>query len=75
MCLALRLTCEPMVTAPTERNMKVVVDQFAENLETNATNPPAPAGLPLHYLAKVWQSFLRWRDKNSTTIVRSRRRR
>jgi AraC family transcriptional regulator len=32
--------------------MKVVMDQFAESLQTNATNPPAPAGLPLHSLAK-----------------------
>jgi AraC family transcriptional regulator len=32
--------------------MRFVVDQFAESLQTNATNPPAPAGLPLHYLAK-----------------------
>jgi hypothetical protein len=37
---------------PTERNMRFVVDRFAESLQTNATNPPAPAGLPLHYLAK-----------------------
>ena len=58
MCFALRLTCEPMVTAPTERNMKVVVDQFAESFQTNATNPPAPAGLPLHYLAKSLAKLL-----------------
>ena len=58
MCFALRLTCEPMVTALTERNMKVVVDQFAESLQTNATNPPAPAGLPLHYLAKSLAKLL-----------------
>ena len=32
--------------------MRVVVDQFAESLQTNAVNPPAAAGLPLHYLAK-----------------------
>ena len=32
--------------------MRVVVDQFAESLQTSATKPPAPAGLPLHYLAK-----------------------
>ena len=32
--------------------MRFVVDQFAENLQTKATNPPAPADLRLHYLAK-----------------------
>jgi len=31
--------------------MRFVVDQFAENLQTNATNPPAAIGLPVHYLA------------------------
>jgi AraC-like DNA-binding protein len=35
-----------------ERNMRFVVDQFAENLQTKATNPPAPADLRIHYLAK-----------------------
>jgi AraC family transcriptional regulator len=35
-----------------ERNMRFVVDQFAEDLQTNATNPPAAADLRLHYLAK-----------------------
>jgi len=32
--------------------LKLVVDQFAESLETNATSPPARAELPLNYLAK-----------------------
>ena len=32
--------------------MRLVVDQFAESLQTNATNPPVTARLPLHYLAK-----------------------
>jgi AraC family transcriptional regulator len=32
--------------------MKLVVDQFAESLQTSATNPAAAAGLPLHHLAK-----------------------
>ena len=31
--------------------MRFVVDHFAESLQTNATNPPPAAGLPLHYLA------------------------
>jgi AraC family transcriptional regulator len=35
-----------------ERNMEFVVDQFTESLQTSATNPPAAAGVPLHYLAK-----------------------
>jgi AraC family transcriptional regulator len=35
-----------------ERNMRFVVDQFADSLQTNATNPPAAADLRLHYLAK-----------------------
>jgi AraC-like DNA-binding protein len=35
-----------------ERNMTGVVDQFAESLQTNPTNPSAAIGLPLHYLAK-----------------------
>jgi AraC family transcriptional regulator len=38
--------------------MKVVVDQFAESLQTNATNPPAPAALPIHYLAKSLAKLL-----------------
>ena len=38
--------------------MKVVVDQFAESLQTNATNASAPAGLPLHYLAKSLAKLL-----------------
>ena len=38
--------------SPMERNMRFVVDQFAENLQTDATNPPAVADLRLHYLAK-----------------------
>jgi AraC-like DNA-binding protein len=41
-----------------ERNMKFVVDQFAESLQTNATNPPAAAGLPLHHLAKSLAKLL-----------------
>jgi AraC family transcriptional regulator len=41
-----------------ERNMRFVVDQFAENLQTNATNPPAAAGWPLHYLAKSLAKLL-----------------
>jgi AraC family transcriptional regulator len=32
--------------------MRFVADQFAERLQTKATNPPAAAGLPLRYLAK-----------------------
>jgi AraC family transcriptional regulator len=32
--------------------MRLVVDQFAESRQTNATNPPAAAGLPLHYFAR-----------------------
>jgi AraC family transcriptional regulator len=36
--------------------MRVAVDQFAESLQTNATNPPA--GLPLHYLAKSLAKLL-----------------
>jgi AraC family transcriptional regulator len=38
--------------------MRVVVDQFAESLQTNATNQPAAAGLPLHYLAKSLAKLL-----------------
>jgi AraC family transcriptional regulator len=32
--------------------MRVVMDQFAERLQTSATNPPAAAGSPLHHLAQ-----------------------
>jgi AraC-like DNA-binding protein len=32
--------------------MRCAADQSAESLQTNATNPPAPVGLPFHYLAK-----------------------
>jgi AraC family transcriptional regulator len=46
------------VSAPTERNMSfVVVDQFAKNLRTHATNPPARV-LPLPYLAKSLAKLL-----------------
>lgn len=46
------------MSAPTERNMSFfVVDQFAENLQTHATNPPAPV-LPLPYLAKSLAKLL-----------------
>lgn len=38
--------------------MRVVVDRFAESLQTNATNPPVAAGLPLHYLAKSLAELL-----------------
>jgi AraC-like DNA-binding protein len=38
--------------------MTFVVDQFAESLQTDATNPPAAAGLPLHYLAKSLAKLL-----------------
>jgi AraC family transcriptional regulator len=38
--------------------MRAVVDQFAESLQTNATNPPAAAGLPPHYLAKSLAKLL-----------------
>ena len=31
--------------------MRVAVDQFAESLQANPTNPRAVSGLPLHYLA------------------------
>src|SRR5260370_42679384 len=41
-----------MVSARRNGNLKLVVDQFAESLETNATSPPARAELPLNYLAK-----------------------
>jgi AraC family transcriptional regulator len=43
---------------PTERNMRVVVDQSAEDLQTNATNPPAAAELPLQFLAKSLAKLL-----------------
>jgi AraC-like DNA-binding protein len=35
-----------------EQHMGLVVDQFAESLETNATNPPAAINFPLHYMTK-----------------------
>ena len=38
--------------------MRFVVDQFAESLQTDATNPPAAAGLPLHYLVKSLAKLL-----------------
>jgi hypothetical protein len=41
-----------------ERNMRFVVDQFAESLQTNEANPPAATGLPLHYLAKSLAKLL-----------------
>jgi AraC family transcriptional regulator len=41
-----------------ERNMSFIADQFADNLQTNRRNPPARAGLPLHYLAKGLATLL-----------------
>jgi AraC family transcriptional regulator len=38
--------------------MRFVVDQFAEGFQTNATNPPAAADLPLHYLVKSLAKLL-----------------
>ena len=39
-------------------NIKLVADQFAESLQTNPTNPPAAADLPLHHLAKSLANLL-----------------
>jgi AraC family transcriptional regulator len=44
--------------SPMEWNMRVAVDQLGESLQTNATNPPAAAGLPLHYLARSLAKLL-----------------
>jgi AraC family transcriptional regulator len=41
-----------------ERNMRVAVDQLAESLQTNATNPRAAASLPLCYLIKSLANLL-----------------
>jgi AraC family transcriptional regulator len=38
--------------------MRAVVDQFPESLQTKATNAPAVASLPLHYLAKSLAKLL-----------------
>ena len=38
--------------------MRLVVDQFAESLQTQETNRPAAHGLPLHYLAKSLAKLL-----------------
>jgi AraC family transcriptional regulator len=38
--------------------MRFVADQFAESLQTNATNPPAAAGLRVHCLAKSLAKLL-----------------
>jgi AraC family transcriptional regulator len=38
--------------------MRAVVDQFAESLHTKATNAPAVASLPIHYLAKSLAKLL-----------------
>jgi AraC family transcriptional regulator len=38
--------------------VRAAVDQFAESLQTNATNPPAAAGWPLHYLARSLANLL-----------------
>jgi AraC family transcriptional regulator len=38
--------------------MRFVVDQFAESLQTNATNPLAAAGMPVHFLAKSLAKLL-----------------
>ena len=41
-----------MASARRSGTLRVVVGQFAESLQANATNPPAAASLPFHYLAK-----------------------
>jgi AraC family transcriptional regulator len=41
-----------------EQHMGIVVDQFAKNLKTNATDPPAAARLSLCYSAKDLAKFL-----------------
>jgi AraC family transcriptional regulator len=38
--------------------MRLVADQFANNVQNNGTNPPAAAGLPLHYLVKGLATLL-----------------
>jgi len=38
--------------------VKVVVDEFVEDVQTQATNLPAAAGLPLNYLAKSLAKLL-----------------
>ena len=38
--------------------MRLVVDQFAGSLQTDATKPPTAAGLPLHYLTKSLAKLL-----------------
>jgi AraC family transcriptional regulator len=38
--------------------MRFVTGQLAKNIQTNETNPPAVAGLPLHYLAKGLATLL-----------------
>jgi AraC family transcriptional regulator len=44
--------------SPTERNMRLVVDQIAEGLQTNAANLPAATELPVHFLAKSLAQIL-----------------
>src|SRR6202000_2018471 len=41
-----------------EENMRFAWDQLAESLQANSTNPPAAAGLPLHYLAESLATLL-----------------
>jgi AraC family transcriptional regulator len=38
--------------------MRVVIDKSAESLQTNATNPPAATGMPVHCLAKSLAKLL-----------------
>jgi AraC family transcriptional regulator len=58
MCPALRPMREPMVSARWSGNMRFVADQFANNVQTNGTNPPTVAVLRLHYLAKGLATLL-----------------
>src|SRR5260370_33436105 len=41
-----------MVSARSSRKLKLVVDQFAEGIQTDATTPPAAAESPIQFLAK-----------------------
>src|SRR5260370_37359696 len=47
-----------MVSARSSRKLKLVVDQFAEGIQTDATTPPAAAESPIQFLAKSLAKLL-----------------
>jgi hypothetical protein len=53
--------------------MRLVVDQFAGSLQTDATKPPTAAGLPLHYLTKSLAKLLETARRDCSVLLKIER--